>query len=175
MDLKTDKKDINTGDIMSGFNPQPKPEKTPKKAKKPLKRTGIKKKTTSETTLWNWFSKYIRLRDADDNGYCRCIISGKPIFWKDCDAGHFISRRHKATKYDERNVHAQGRGSNRFKSGEQYAYGLAIDKKYGAGSAERILIASRQSKKFGQTEISVMTSYYKNRAERLAKEKGLTI
>lgn len=31
------------------------------------------------------FSEYIRLRDADNNGYIRCISCGKIVFWKDTD------------------------------------------------------------------------------------------
>lgn len=123
--------------------------------------------------LWRAFSVFIRLRDADSNGYCRCITSGKLVHWSECDAGHFISRRHMATKYDEQNVHAQGRGDNRFRSGEQLIYAKAIDKKYGAGTADRILARSRGTRKFEQFEIDALTKHYQEEAARLKKEKGL--
>lgn len=123
--------------------------------------------------LWKAFSIFIRLRDADKNGYCRCITSGKLVHWSECDAGHFISRRHMATKYDEQNVHAQGRGDNRFRSGEQLLYAKAIDKKYGPGTADRILARSRGTRKFEQFEIDALTKHYQEEAARLKKEKGL--
>jgi hypothetical protein len=123
--------------------------------------------------LWKAFSVYIRVRDADSNGYCRCITSGKLVHWTECDAGHFISRRHMATKYDEQNVHAQGRGDNRFRSGEQLIYAKAIDKKYGQGTADRILARSRGTRKFEQFEIESLTKHYQAEASRLKKEKGL--
>jgi hypothetical protein len=123
--------------------------------------------------LWKAFSIWVRLRDADEYGYCVCITSGKRIHWTECDAGHFISRRHMATKYDEQNVHAQNRGDNRFHSGQQYIYARAIDKKYGRGTADKILIRSRQVKKLGKFEIEIMTKHYRELAAKLKKEKNL--
>lgn len=149
------------------FNPQPKPEKKPK-VKKP-------KKTTSDAMLWRWFSIFIRLRDADENGYCKCITTGKIAHWKEMDAGHFISRRHWTTKYNEKNVHAQSRGANRFNQGMQYEYGLAIDRKYGAGTAENILNNSKITTKKDSFTIQTLTEYYKGKAKDLAKQKGQVI
>jgi hypothetical protein len=123
--------------------------------------------------LWREFSRFIRLRDADSNGYCRCITSGKLVHWTRCDAGHFISRRHMATKYDEQNVNSQGRGDNRFRSGEQLIYAKSLDKKYGPGTADRILARSRGTRKFEQFEIDALTKHYKAEAERLKREKGI--
>jgi hypothetical protein len=59
------------------------------------------------------------------------------------DAGHFISRRFEATLFDERNVNLQCIKCNRFENGNQYEHGLRIDKKYGPGTAEKILIKSK--------------------------------
>ena len=160
---------------MSGFNPKPKPEKTHKKEKKPLKRTKLKKTAAKDAKCDHWFSIYIRLRDANDEGYCRCIVSGEWVHWMDCDAGHFISRREKATKYHERNVHAQKRCSNRFKAGEQFIYGQNLDKLYGAGTAAHLHIASKQTRRFEQFELDAMGKHYQHTAEQTAKAKGLQI
>lgn len=53
------------------------------------------------------FSKYIRLRDAMPNGYCRCISCGQIKPFSDFDAGHFYSRKHMGTRFDEDNVWAE--------------------------------------------------------------------
>lgn len=127
----------------------------------------------NDSTLWKIYSEYIRIRDADENGYCTCITSGRLIHWKLCDAGHFISRRHKATKFHEQNVNAQGRFDNRFNAGNQYAYSKAIDQKYGPGTADKILVMSRMTCKRDQFEIDVMTKYYKKLVDELKKEKHL--
>lgn len=127
----------------------------------------------NDDKLWKVFSEYIRLRDANDEGYCFCITSGRPVHWKLCDAGHFISRRHQATKFDEQNVNAQSRFSNRFNAGEQFAYAKAIDKKYGPGTADKILVRSRMTCRRDQFEIDVMTKYYSQLVKELRKLKGL--
>ena len=53
------------------------------------------------------FSQYIRLRDAMPSGVFRCISCGqiKPISKADC--GHFYSRRHMSTRFDEDNCNAE--------------------------------------------------------------------
>lgn len=127
----------------------------------------------TDDKLWKVFSVYIRLRDANEQGYCVCCTSGQLIHWKDCDAGHFISRRHLATKYHEQNVHAQRRFDNRFSSGNQFQYALFIDKKYGKGTAEKLLALSRQRKSLSKFEIDELTKYYKEKIEELKTIKGL--
>ena len=84
------------------------------------------------------FSKYIRLRDSDRNGICRCITCNRPFHWKDGDAGHFLTREKMATRWNEQNVHAQCIQCNRFKAGNQHEHGQRIDRLYGKGTAERL-------------------------------------
>jgi hypothetical protein len=93
--------------------------------------------------LWRLFSQYIRARDCTSIGWGFCVTCGqaKPI--AEMDAGHFVGRRHLATRFDERNVNAQCRRCNRFESGESYAYGKAIDAKYGPGTADNLYTLSR--------------------------------
>jgi len=117
--------------------------------------------------LWKIFSVYIRLRDSDENGMVRCITSGRLIHWKEADAGHFISRRHLATKYHEHNVNAQSRHDNRFASGEQFKHSKAIDKKWGAGTSDRLLVMSRTTCKRGKFEIAELTKHYTMEVEKL--------
>ena len=97
------------------------------------KRIGLKGK------LDRLFSEYIRRRDADHAGYCRCVTCGKMQHWKEMDAGHFVPRDRIATRWDETNVHPQCRECNRFRSGKQYEHGRAIDRMYGSGTADRLM------------------------------------
>jgi hypothetical protein len=90
------------------------------------------------------FSEYIRLRDSNSFGNCNCITCGRYGSWKYAmDAGHFISRNHLSTRFNEKNCAAQCLNCNRFSSGKQYEFGIAIDKKYGKGTAEQLLILSK--------------------------------
>jgi hypothetical protein len=119
------------------------------------------------------FSEFIRLRDSDKNGICRCITSGEFFHWQSCDCGHFITRDNMATRYDEQNVNAQGRQDNRFLSGRQYEHGKAIDKKYGEGTADKLLAKSRGTCNFQDFELEAMYKYYKQAVKELKSQKGM--
>lgn len=153
-----------------GYCKQSKPEK-----EEVEKKTGnrFKKTTANDEKLWDIFSIYIRLRDANKNGMITCVTSGRVVHWKDSDAGHFISRRHLSTKFDEQNVHAQSRHDNRFQYGRQFEYAKFIDKKYGIGTADKLLVKSRMICKRGQFEIDTMSDFYKKEVDRIKTEKKL--
>lgn len=90
-----------------------------------------------------YFSLMIRQRDADRDDFCRCITCGVRKHWKEMDCGHFISRKHKSTRYDPQNCAAQCKGCNIFSQGKQFEFGLAIDRRYGQGTAEKLLLKSK--------------------------------
>ncbi len=113
--------------------------------------------------LWRVFSQYVRKSHADKDGYCRCVTCGDRKHWKEMDCGHFITRNHKATKFDEQNCAPQCPKCNRFLGGRQYEFGLWIDQKYGKGTSERILARSRQVHKMAQFEIDALTKHYKTK------------
>jgi hypothetical protein len=124
--------------------------------------------------LDNVFSKYIRLRDADKNGVCRCITCGGFFPWNRGDAGHFVSRDKKAVRYDVRNVNFQCPYCNRFRSGEQYIYGEAIDKKYGEGTAKELMNLSKMAyTKLDENYFLVMIEEYKGKVKELKKTKNI--
>lgn len=99
-----------------------------------------------------YFSKAVRLRDST-NGVGACITCGKLIPVTSAHAGHFMSRRHSSTRYDEENVNLQCAGCNTFRGGEQYKYGLAIDEKYGDGTAKKLAKLSQEYHKFTREEL----------------------
>lgn len=76
----------------------------------------VKRKPDLVKKLDRVFSEYIRLRDATPNGYIRCISCGQLKPFSAFDAGHFHSRRHMSTRFDEDNVQSECKGCNRFKS-----------------------------------------------------------
>ena len=123
-----------------------------------------------DAKLWNIFSVFIRLRDAKGTGYCKCISCGKWKPWKGMDAGHFISRRFKAVKYNEKNVNAQCRHCNYYKKGNEYEYGLAIDKKYGKGTAEMLNNWKNQMTKWTIFEYEILIKDYQQKVKLLKNE-----
>jgi len=117
------------------------------------------------------FSEYIRLRNADKNGNVTCFTCGKVEYWKrkGMQAGHFQSRKHYATRWDEINVQVQCSGCNVFKYGEQYKFALNIDKQFGDGTAEELFIKAKEIVKFSTKELETLITYYKNQIELLNK------
>jgi hypothetical protein len=87
------------------------------------------------------------------------------MLFSEMDAGHFVSRNHLATRWNEQNVNAQCRKCNRFSSGNQYEHGLAIDRKYGKGTAEKLLIMSKQKCKLSEFEMRILIGEYKKKVK----------
>jgi 5-methylcytosine-specific restriction endonuclease McrA len=110
------------------------------------------------------FSKYIRLRDADTEGYCRCSTCGEVHHWTKIQAGHFISRKHYATRWNEENVHAQCVACNVFRYGEQYKFSLYLGDKL----SKELLEKSRLIAKFTDIEIKEMIDDYNDRIKQFS-------
>jgi hypothetical protein len=123
--------------------------------------------------LDKWFSLYIRLRDATDEGMVQCFTSGRVYHYKSIHAGHFMSRRCLSTRWCEINVQPQSAADNLFAQGEQYKFGLNLDAKYGEGTAEDLQIKSKQIQKFARVDYEDKISYYKSLVENLKKEKQI--
>ena len=126
--------------------------------KKKLTRSKLIKK------LDNIFSQYIRLSNSK-NGNCTCITCGKVGDWKNggMQAGHFMSRKHYSTRWDERNVKPQCVGCNMFKAGEQYKFSLYN----GQQLSEELLQKSRETVKFADVDLLEMIDYYSNKVKLL--------
>ena len=127
----------------------------------------------SDAKLWKVFSEFIRLRDSDSNGIARCITCGRTGIWKSFDCGHGIGRQHKGTKFDERNNSAQCKKCNGFEGGNQAIYKEEVEKRYGKGTWDTLVLKSRQVCKRGKVEIQVMEEYYKKKVKELKAEKHL--
>ena len=124
--------------------------------------------------LDKWFSLYIRLRDATDEGLCQCFTCGSVKYYKKgMQCGHFQSRRFLATRFSEENCQPQCVACNMFKGGEQFKFGLNLEAKYGEGKAEDLYRIARQIHKFTRRDYQDGISYYKDAVEKLKKEKGI--
>ena len=75
------------------------------------------------------FGKYIRQRDE------RCATCGST---ETPQCGHFVSRKYKATRWDETNANRQCSACNLWGSGRQWEHGKYIDAKYGEGTADAL-------------------------------------
>jgi hypothetical protein len=119
------------------------------------------------------FSLFIRMRASDENGYATCFTCGQVKKWKEGDAGHFISRGAYSTRWNETNVQFQDKKCNIFQSGQQYLFSVALNRLHGEGTADALYLMSRQTRKYGVGEIKAMIEIYKDKVERLKRDKGL--
>ena len=124
-------------------------------AKKPSRKKII-------TKLDNIFSQYIRLRYSK-NEISECVTCGKQDHWKKLQAGHFVSRKHYATRWDEDNVQVQCSGCNVFRYGEQYLF----SKYLGVDLSEELLMKSRKIQKFSDNELLEMIELYTEKVNNL--------
>lgn len=106
------------------------------------------------------FSEYIRRRYAK-NDIVECITCGKKGNYKggDMHAGHFMSRKHYATRWDEENVQVQCKYCNTYRYGEQYLFA----KHLGQDKADELLAKSRTMVKLKDWELQDMIEIYKKK------------
>jgi rubredoxin len=126
-----------------------------------------------ENKLWDIFSIYIRLRDSDSQGVCKCFTCGALKHWTKGDAGHGIPRQHKATKFNEINNNFQCKKCNGFEGGMREAYEKAMDKKYGAGTWNKMLVSSKQTMHFSVPLLQNNIDYYTEQVRILKESKGM--
>tara|TARA_R110000824_G_scaffold264647_1_gene453482 strand:+ start:214 stop:621 length:408 start_codon:yes stop_codon:yes gene_type:complete len=124
--------------------------------------------------LDKWFSLFIRLRNATDNeGLVQCITCGVVKNYKSMHNSHFQSRRHLATRWHEQNCDVGCIKCNIFNFGEQYKFSIALDSKYGEGTAEKLELKARTIMKVSRIDYEEKITYYKELVEKLKKEKGI--
>lgn len=126
------------------------------KSKKPTKSKLVKK-------LDIVFSRWVRLSNSDDKGYCECVTCNKKVHWYDIQAGHFMSRRHYSTRWDQDNVKPQCKACNIFGQGKQYEYSIYL----GKSVSDDLLAKSRQLVKYSVVDLQNMIDFYTNELKAL--------
>jgi len=105
------------------------------------------------------FSIYIRRKDSI-NEIARCVTCDKKAHWSKLQCGHWASRKHYSTRWDEDNCHVQCAGCNVFRAGEIYLYTKYLCTKYGDNFPEQLHIKSKQIVKFTDDDIIDMINKY---------------
>ena len=123
--------------------------------------------------LDKWFSLFIRLRFATKEGLCQCVTCGKVGHYKKMQCGHFQSRRHHATRWNEKNCAVQCIGCNCFQQGQQYRFSIYLDGRYGEGTAKDLEYLAKQITKITRSDYEENISYYKDLVKKIKKEKGI--
>jgi hypothetical protein len=113
------------------------------------------------------FSQYIRRRNADHLGIVKCFTCGVEKHWKEQQAGHFQSRSHHSTRWDEVNVQVQCVKCNMYRQGEQYKFGMYLDQRFGDGTAEELEYRAKTIVKLNRVDYEEAIERYKQKIREL--------
>jgi len=127
--------------------------------KKPTRKSLVEK-------LDKIFSIYIRRKDAIDE-IATCVTCGKKDHWSKLQNGHFMSRRHYNTRWDEDNCHVQCAGCNVFRSGEIYLYNKYLCLKFDNNFPDRLYEKSNKTVKFADVDLIELIEHYTEKVNSL--------
>lgn len=113
------------------------------------------------------FSEYIRRRFANHDGSVSCFTCGVVKHWKQQQAGHFQSRSHHSTRWDEVNVQVQCIKCNMYRQGEQYKFGMYLDQRFGDGTAEELENRAKTIVKLNRVDYEEAIERYKQKIREL--------
>ena len=109
------------------------------------------------------------------SGMFRCISCGKIKPIEQADAGHYHSRRHMSTRFDEDNVNAECRFCNRFSADHIIGYRENLIKKIGEQRFLLLEVKAHETHKWSVLELEQLTKYYRALANKLQNEKGIKL
>ena len=113
-----------------------------------------------------WFSEFIRLRDSDERGMVTCVTCSHRNHWRQLQNGHWITRGHEATRYDERNCNCQCRGCN-YNGGQHLKHATAIQRKYGGAVKAELELKGRMPCRRTLADYKFLADSYRARVERI--------
>lgn len=101
-------------------------------------------RSAAKAKAWTQFSRFIRLRDADENGMVKCATCPAVLHWSKADAGHAVAGRGGAILFNEQATAAQCRECNRVHDGRPKEFAVYVDERHGPGTHADLV---RKSKK----------------------------
>jgi peptide methionine sulfoxide reductase MsrB len=158
--------------------------------RKPKQKTKIKTLIGSHSSekirADKYFSLYVRVSNANEQGICFCYTCHKPLFWTkeghdsksgfidSAELGHFIGRRKNGlmgTRYSEANTKIQCYRCNIHLKGNIDIFAMKLKQDYGNDIIEKLQI---QHKKTIKTyELKAIADFYEKRYNETRLEKHL--
>lgn len=122
-------------------------------------------------------SRYVRLRDADFDGYVYCVTCGKPMYWeKDgAQAGHFKAKGNGASRirWIPHNVHVQCDRCNRHNSSMGPEYSAYMIKNYGPEFIDDLIYRKMKPSDYTNDELKEIAQLYHFLANIIETDKTL--
>ena len=114
------------------------------------------------------FSRYIRLKEADQNGIAFCYTCADRYHWKVLQCGHFIPRAHMYTRFSEDNCHQQCGHCNGAKRGNLVVYAANLERDK-PGSVEILQEQGRIVQHWTRDVLKAMIGDYTRKVKQLLK------
>ena len=118
------------------------------------------------------FSDWIRCSAASGPMECAtCITCGAVHKWTLLQCGHFISRVHLSTRYDERNCAPQCYACNVLRRGTPGEFALYLQRRYGPNIIAELVEKKRISVKLGRGDLESLIETYQEKLDQLGSSK----
>lgn len=98
------------------------------------------------------FSRYIRIKEADKDGFTICYTCDKREHWTKLQAGHYIKRSETYLRWDSRNARPQCVNCNCNLHGNINEYNNRLESEF-PGIADQLREESREVYKYGRDEL----------------------
>jgi len=131
------------------------------------------KKLTPVDLLDQAFSWFVRLKHANNDGFCVCCTCGARVHWKQIDLGHFMPRKETSTRWEEKNTGPQCVDCNRHKNGRRDEFAQYLDRVYGEGTADKMRIQAKKVLKLFPVELVELRKFYLHEIADLKRAKGI--
>lgn len=137
------------------------------------------KKQKLKEKAWKLCSIYVRLKNANESGFCRCFTCEKWSHWRNFHAGHFVDGRGNSILFDTRGIRPQCYLCNIHKSGNPIEFMIALEQEMGKRKAMKIrdelVIAKRQPKSMSEFDYEELITDFDSKITDLLEEKGLNL
>lgn len=126
-------------------------------------------KTTALEAADNAFSKMVRLKAADDDGYLPCFICGVTVHWEEAVLMHCEPRVCMPTRFSEINCQAGCVTCNGKPNGDRSAFRIMLDATFGPCTAEKNEILSKTTEKMGAKYLRYLADKFNTEIKTLLK------
>jgi len=117
--------------------------------------------------VWEVFSQYIRLKEADSNGIVKCYTCGQPLYWKEAQAGHGLGGRSNLILFDEEIVKPQCKRCNIFLGGNYDVFHEKLIEENGLEWFKNKIKIKYQQKQFTVQELQDLYRKYFEKCNQL--------
>jgi hypothetical protein len=115
------------------------------------------------------FSEWVRRSAADEGGTVECVTCKRLMYWRadGAQAGHFVKRQHRSTRWDERNVNVQCVRCNKWMNGNEAEHGAHIIRKHGLAVHEELLSLKNLVVKYTRSDLEALITEYQTKLKSL--------